>query len=156
MDEKKFTLRFELLHRMNHKGHDTKRLGIEGTPSPRKEISLSLLFLSHSYLQSLLHQESELSLEFTHFSARKANYCWIHIFAKATHLIEPILLGNVCLIPSPLCAWIQWQPNSNNVVQGWKAFLRVVGKPAQVVVLKEFYKGSPIWVLYVQFVAFLS
>ncbi len=118
--------------------------------------SLSLLFLSHSHLQILLHQESELSLEFTHFSARKANYFWIHIFPKATHLIEPILLGNVCLIPSPLCAWIQWQPNSNNVVHGWKAFLRVVDKPAQVVVLKEFYKGSPIWVLYVQFVAFLS
>ncbi len=92
-------LRFKLLHRMNHKGHDTKRLGIEGTPSPRKEISLSLLFLSHSHLQSLLHQESELSLEFTHFSARKANYCWIHIFPKATHLIEPILLGE-CLFDS--------------------------------------------------------
>lgn len=79
MDEKKCTLRFELLHGMNHKGHDTKRLGIEGTPSPRKEISLSLLFLSHSHLQSLLHQESELSLEFTHFSARKAHMLDPHI-----------------------------------------------------------------------------
>jgi hypothetical protein len=103
MDEKKCTLRFELLHGMNHKGHDTKRLGIEGTPSPRKEISLSLLFLSHSHLQSLLHQESELSLEFTHFSARKAHML-DPLFPKATLLIEPILLGNVCLIPSPLCA----------------------------------------------------
>jgi hypothetical protein len=33
---------------MNHKGHDTKRLGIEGTPSPRKEISLSSFPLTFS------------------------------------------------------------------------------------------------------------
>jgi hypothetical protein len=65
MDEKKFTLRFELLHRMNHKGHDTKRLGIEGTPSPIKEISLSLLFLSHSHLQSKLLLDPHIPKSYT-------------------------------------------------------------------------------------------
>jgi hypothetical protein len=57
MDEKKFTLRFELLHRMNHKGHDTRRLGIEGTPSPIKEISLSSFPLTFSSTKPFASRE---------------------------------------------------------------------------------------------------